>query len=375
MSSPRHSRTRAFTLIELLVVIAIILILMGLAVPAFRASIAQQAPHSDADRLLSMLRSARQHAIVNNTRTRVVFATEELEQLSRDLGENPPLEAGRAFTSFVFDQPNLPNTGTRQDSVAGGGGAFVPKNLESVPAAFVGQWRPLRPRGGWHRLTSNTMSLNSEEFADTDLFPDRPLRNDQAALNDLRFDANFLHIFENLPEAEAADFLRSELVYSPTLNWAWTDVRFTDGEGFAFSGSSQFPQNYFQTPYPRVFPVILNTTLPPEDVPNPFIEGSYDEIWAFGSNSPTSGTTNILWRFFSIPAGMEFDVGNLFANEDFAEEGIHFLNLPAVEYDNRGIPQFSTNRLVFRFAQVGNPDNYVDIVVNRTDGIPRRIQP
>ncbi|MCH8475340.1 MAG: prepilin-type N-terminal cleavage/methylation domain-containing protein [Opitutales bacterium] len=371
MRFPQHPRTRAFTLIELLVVIAIILILMGLAVPAFRASIAQQAPHSDADRLQSMLRAARQHAIVNNTRTRVVFATEDLETASRNLGEDEPIEAYRAFAAFRFHMPDVPATGTEPDSIIGGSRELASKNLISLPSAHVGQWLPLRRTSRWYRMNGNTVSLNSDSFANTSIYGDRALSTNPGALNNFNLNHHILNIFQNLSGEDREELLNDFLYFQPTQVWA-PDTSF----GVPFSPASQFPENYWQIPYPRGFSLISTEGLAPlEEVPvEQFTEPLfYNQIWAFGSPPDSGFGTTVRWTFFAIPEDREFDVGSIFA--DWSDEGFSFYNLPGIEYDNRGLPQFSMNRVVIRFAQEGNPDNYVDITVNRTDGIPRRIQP
>lgn len=338
--SRRLSR-RGFTLIELLVVIGIILLLMSLAVPAFRASIAQQAPRTEAENFVGLLRSARQFAIVNNTRTRVVFADQAAADATQGTLNLEPL---RAYRAFRFFKPQVPPTGEQTSIISAASVERVSKPLRAIPPGFVGQWLPMRNNSRWH-IINPAVDLESDFFAAPTTFG--------ASSED-----ELLEFFM---------YYRPNIVWDP-LNWRLIQRANLLG---------QFPRNYHQTPLASPYPLLVFNQLPDDQVllGNELLE--FRTMWANAGIGENGQPVDRQWRFFDVPDGDKMALG--FPDDRPAAQR-EFFNLRGIEFNSTGRPTFTSTSATglrvqsisydFRFVQATNPANVVTVRISNIDGIP-----
>jgi len=305
--------------LELLVVMVIISILFAMGIPAFQRMIEGMAPRQAAQEFVSALRSARQYAIDNNVRTRVVFADPALVAS----GSIPELEATNSYGVFSFYIPRQPFGGSdwRANNI---GNEFSQMPTISIPSGFVGQWIPCPLLPKWRKLAR--VRIESPLFTN--------------AANTNFFAANY---------------------YGPGTYW----VPYPLGTNFFARGHmfSVYPENYLQTPGAQPFSLITTNRPKPEDsyVIRDGAPVRYDELWV----------TNFAYIYFN-----NTDPQYLGAPEDSSTSGRKFFDLYGIEFDSQGIPTFRwTNELAFTFKSARNTNNSYEVTVDRAVGLPRMSAP
>jgi type II secretory pathway pseudopilin PulG len=308
--------------LELLVVMVIISILFGVAVPAFQRMMEGMAPRQAAEEFAAALRTARQYAIANNVRTRVVFADAELEAASGN-----ELRKGTSFAIYAFYTPFLPTGATEIQPLRGASTTrieFAQMPTLSLPAGFVGQWIPCPGAPDW-RTPRSTVEVLS----------------DYATNN-----------------AEA--FLRTNF-YQPPKVWAAGD----DVPDFfeSTNKAAPFPINYFQTPYPTSYGLIT-TNLPPDEnsviaLPgiDPPVYRNFREIWP----------TNLAYRFFDVYTDNKD--GSLGTIEAGGQSGRRFYNLPGIEFTPLGQTSFTGAMATFTFRSKTQTNNAFEVVLDPNLGL------
>jgi prepilin-type N-terminal cleavage/methylation domain-containing protein len=322
---------QGFTLVELLVVVTIIMILVGIAIPAYQSLVRAVGPRQAASEFMSQLRSVRQYSIANSVRTRVVFATTELAS------NNPQLIPGLSYGAYTFFIPPLPDAAIsvrRFLTPFGYGGAqygveSVQTVIQAIPPGFVGQWTPLPIAPKWRTLPKSIVFSNN-------IFTNLSFPNDN----------NFKSEF-------ATNHYHSPVIFYDYAHSVLANITIKSPRSF-------FPSNYFQTPYPTAFP-LLSTNMPPAQV------DPADTV-TFSLTFQQTWPTNYNYQYFDITG---LPAPNLLGMTNTVGGKLVFYNLPGVEFGPDGLPLFSTNQAVFRFSQRGNTNNYYDVVIDKAVGLPR----
>jgi len=293
----------------------IIAILFAMGVPAFQKMMEGMAPRQAAEEFLSAVRTARQYAVDNSVRTRLVFASEEMAAATT----NTALVATNSYSIHTFFVPRQPFGGTDwRDNATGNEFSQMP--TISLPSGFVGQWIPCPLAPKWRTL--NRVALTGA-------------------------------LFSNAP---TTNFLANHF-YNPPTYW----VPYPLGTNFFARGHmfSVYPENYLQSPSGQAYGLLTTNRPMPESsyVVRDGQSVTYDELWV----------TNFAYTYFRST-----DPQYLGAYEDSATSPRRFFSTHGIEFDSQGIPTFQwTNQLVFRFAQPRNTNNYYDVVIDRAVGLPR----
>ncbi len=220
---------------------------------------------------------ARQRAAMRRSPTRIVFASQELEDATRGF-----VGKKRSYAVYEFVVPSLPSEQVQaqsSDPTSQAGQTAVTR-----PSGFVGEWIPCAVAPAWKTLSKVTVI--SCNFLNT---------NDFSALR------NF-------------------------YKWPHDGWSLKEGSvnGFLFSPTSCYPVNYAQTPYPSSYPFLTNAPAPNEDVPAS--SQRYADIWpqdrgydyfeTTGSDNfgAVETSTNAPRRFFDLPM-IEFDSSGMLNTE------------------------------------------------------------
>lgn len=341
-----RGRRLAFTLVELLSVIAIMVIMMSLTAPAASSFLKRTQIKAEAEKFASLLRNARQYALSNSTHTRVVFANSEIEEFSGGVYRNRS-----AYGAFAFFKPTLPAGGSdykpfaRADELAP---EFASMPFTSIPSGFVGQFVPLPGSESWRSVKRRVEMVG--------FVPE------EAELNEA-YDRNFFASMNVLakPDDEEAS-ARSQRFIS---NFFYNPSKYWDPDGNAYYlvniPNSQYPQNYYQTPFPDSYPRITTREMPSE--PSNFrADGRYlryDEMWSSQAE---------LVYFDEIDDYKKLGEPD---QESADSDEKMFFDLRGIEFSPKGIPTLTwADEVVFQFRPAdGRKSPAYDVTIDRFTGL------
>lgn len=345
-----HSQDRmgraGFTLLELLSVISIFVI-MAAVVGASFSHVRRFQIKAEAQKLSSVLRSARQYALENGVHTRVVFADTELEEHTEGR-----LPAGRAYGAYAFFKPTLPNGGSDYKPYETPDGLtpeFASMPFVSIPSGFVGQFRPLPGSEKWRVIDARvSMEAFVPEEAEIEAGFNRDFFDESNTLATLGGDGG----------ATGQRYI-SQFYYNPAQFWD------PDGRAYYLPNvpNAAYPLNYYQTPYPRAYPLKSSRNMPSE--PSVFVANGnalrYDELWSDQAK---------LEFFHEI----EKHAGNykkLGQPESGSGTVRRFFDLKGIEFSPKGLPTLTwTEGVVFQFLPSGDePLSAYEVTVDRNTGL------
>ena len=340
-----------FTLLELLVVISIF-VAMAAVVGASFNHVQRYRIKGEAQKLASLLRSARQYAVENGVHTRVVFADEAIEELTEGR-----LEAERAYGAYSFFKPVLPAGGsdyqTFADSGSEDGATIEIASLPfiSIPSGFVGQFIPLPGSESWREIDPR-VRMDAFVPEDADIEP---------GYSRLFFDNNNPLATLETTGGEASRRYVSEFYYNP--------VNFWDSEARAYYlpniPNSAYPKNYFQTPYPRAYPLKASRMMPTEPAaPNALgISLTYREMWSDQAE----------YEFFHDIEDHTGDYKKLGLPDSDSDppEDRRFFDLKGIEFSPKGLPTLTwADEVVFRFQRdADRPVPAYEVTLDRNTGL------
>jgi len=204
----------------------------------------------------------------------------------------------------------------------------------SIPHGFVGEWIscPLQPK--WRTVSTRVLISDNSQFF-------------SSATNMSNFYAsNYYTPQQTWVSVSAASV---NLLASQTMN-------------------STYPSNYYQTPYPIGFRLLATNAATTENSYLPVAGSGGSAYVVYGPDS--TGTNNFLW-----PTNVNyryFDTSSVDAGSGTPPT---FYDLPGVEFDSRGFPTFTSTNLTFVFTEKRNTNNYYQVVIDSTIGIPRLVTP
>ncbi|MGB8355986.1 MAG: hypothetical protein WCD79_18960, partial [Chthoniobacteraceae bacterium] len=121
-------------------------------------------------------------------------------------------------------------------------------------------------------------------------------------------------------------------------------------------------------PYPIAYRLFTTNTATPE---SSYLRAGGGNIDYYSAGGNFIWPTNVNYHYFSVGASAAtlgaYDTSPLTARK--------FFDLPGVEFDTRGYPTFNSTNLTFIFAEKKNTNNYYEVVIDSTVGIPRLIGP
>ncbi|MFP6904047.1 MAG: prepilin-type N-terminal cleavage/methylation domain-containing protein [Verrucomicrobiota bacterium] len=349
----RPRPVQGFSLLELLVVISLAMVLLVLAANTYTHATRRMEVQGEAEALAGLLRSARQYAMDHGTRTRVVFADPELDRFTDGV-----LTSNRSYAAYALYLPNLPNGGTELMPFKYGdhrGSSylleFAAMPFTSIPSGFVAQWRPMPGEEEW-RTPPARIGLRAIGWPKSSL---------KRGYTQDFFTQTLAKKGHELPRQTRVAYL-GEYYFNPRKFWDHQGTRYF----YPNIPSARYPQNYFQTPYPLAYPLVIQRSMPdePSKIEDPatsrFI--SYAEMW--GENQE--------YRYFSgIPEqlGDFIELGRV---ESAATPRRRFFNLRGIEFNNRGQPELRwAEQVVIRVTSQPNERNVYDIVIDRVTGIAK----
>ena len=340
--------TSAFTLLELLVVMTIFVIITSIVVGSV-SYVQTQRSRSEAERLASLLRSARQYAVENSTHTRVVFADAELEKAT---GEQ--LLAGKAYGAYAFFTPTLPSGGSDYKPFVGKEGLtpeFASMTFTSIPSGFVGQFRPLPNSERW-RIVDKRINMVAFVPEDAEI--------EGGFSRDFLDDRNLIAEEDSSSPGRQKPY-RSQFFYNPAHFWD------PDGRSYYLPNvpNATYPRNYFQTPYPTAFPLITTRAMP--DEPSTFeVQGkalSYTDLWPERADL----------RYFDEIDDHTGDYKKLGQPDSGGDSDRRFFDLRGIEFSPKGIPTLTwAEEVVFQFQRDDDPSPAFDVILDRHTGLAPR---
>jgi len=336
-STPPRPNPGGYTLVEMMLVVSIIGILIGLSVSSFDKMRDNMAPRNAAMEFMSALRAAHQYSMDNSVRTRLVFADTNLPKTA--VGTN--LIATNSYGIYAFYVPKQPLGGTQYNGNTVGNEYSMMPTL-SIPDGFVGEWMPCPIQPKWRTMSTRVVVSDISQFF-------------AAATNMTNFYASNY--------------------YSPLQTWIPVNYNVNGANASNFFGTQTmnavYPGNYDQTPYPAAYRLMTANVAT--------TEASYLSN-GVGGNQPYYSTsasfiwpTNVNYQYFNIPT---LNTASPATNQTTATGAARtFFDLPGIEFDTRGFPIFNGTNLTFVFTEKRNTNNYYQVVIDSTVGIPRLIGP
>jgi len=322
-----------YTLVEMILVIAIIGVLIGLSVSSFDKMRDNMAPRNAAMEFMSALRIAHQYSMDNSVRTRLVFADTNIPLSALGGG----LLATNSYGIYAFYVPKQPLGGTQYNANTVGNEYSMMPTL-SIPSGFVGEWIPCPIQPKWRTLSKRVVVSDNSRFFAT--------------------------------ATTMSNFYMSNY-YSPLQTWV--PVNYTGANSSNFFGSqtmnATYPLNYDQTPYPVSYRLATTNVATTE---SSYLSNGSGGNQVYGPQG-TNGfiwPTNVNYRYFVGTSSTL--LGAIDTNPPATRK---FFDLPGVEFDTRGFPTFNSTNLTFVFTEKRNTNNYYQVVIDSTVGIPRLIGP